>query len=268
MKKLNNSPLISVIMGVYNDEKFLSDAIESVLSQTFQEFEFIICNDCSTDESLPIIKKYMEKDERIILLNNNKNLGLAYSLNQCLEVARGVYIARMDSDDICFPDRLEKELSYMQSHPLCDVLGTSALIIDNQNNVVREFKKFKLELNLRDCLRESSLIHPSVMMKKSAINSVQGYSVNSLTKRAEDYDLWCKLVSNGFVLNNINEILLYYREDLSGLKKRKYKYRIQEFKIKFYWNKKQKYLIVNLPYIVKPLIVGLLPKKLLLRLRK
>jgi len=249
-------------MSVFNDQNFLEQAIESVLDQTFQDFEFIICNDCSTDNSENIILEMMQKDPRIVYIKNEKNLGLAASLNKCILKSTTPFLARMDSDDICFPNRLDVEYKYLIDNPYCAVVGSHSLIIDNQNNIIRESAKLKKDLLLKDCLQKSSLIHPSVMMRKEFIQKVGMYSVNPLTQRAEDYDLWCKLSSNGYKLNNLEDKLLYYREGVSGLKKRKYKFRIQEFRIKFYWNKKMKFLSSNFIYVIKPLIIGLIPVKI------
>lgn len=262
------NPEISVIMSVYNDEKFLRESIESILTQTFKNFEFIICNDCSTDNSEKIILEYSKKDSRIVYISNQNNMGLAASLNRCIRIARAPYIARMDSDDISTPNRLAREYYFLLKNKEYVVVGSHAKIINNDGNYIRDFLVKIGNISFNDCLKKSCIIHPSVLIEKKALLSVGMYSVNDLTRRAEDYDLWCKLTFAGFKVINIDDKLLYYREDLNSVKKRKYIYRIQEFKIKYMWNRNHKMLIKHLPYIIKPLVIGCIPKKVYMKVRE
>lgn len=258
---------ISVIMGVYNDERFLKKSIESILTQSFTDFEFIICNDCSTDSSESIIRGYAEKDKRIIFLNNEINMGLANTLNKCIEVSSGKYIARMDSDDISLKDRLIHQVDYLEKNPSCSVVGTLAYYIDDNDNKFAKFNR-KRKISLSDAVKMSQVIHPSVMMRKDILKKVQGYTVNENTRRTEDYDLWCKIMAIGGEIENLQTFDFLYREDLSGLNKRKYKYRIQEFRIKIYWMRKTKQKLGIYIYAIKPLFVGLLPNKLLYYMKR
>ena len=130
---LKSSPIISVIMGVYNDSIFLEEAIQSILNQTFSDFEFIICNDCSTESKVEdILKKYAKIDNRIIIINNQVNSGLAKSLNKCLSIAKGKYIARMDSDDRSLPNRFEVEKNLLDNHKSVAVCGSQTFYIKNE----------------------------------------------------------------------------------------------------------------------------------------
>ena len=253
-------PKVSVIMGVYNsaNKQMLVDAIESILNQSYTDFEFIICDDGSTDDTYVFLNEYIKKDKRCKLIKNNKNCGLAYSLNHCLSVAKGEYIARMDGDDISLSDRFEKEVQYLDNHPEIAVIGTLAYYIDNSRKRYKEFRRQEV-VTLQDAIKNSNVIHPTVMMRKNALNKVKGYTVNKLTTRAEDYDLWCKLLSNGFRIVNLQEFLFEYREDYSSYKKRKYKCRIEEYKIKKSWIQKTSKNKIMLIYAYKPLIVGLIP---------
>ena len=113
-----STPLVSIIMGAYNCENTIYDCMESILKQTYENWEFIICDDCSSDHTLEILKKYEKNDKRIHILHNEKNMRLAASLNRCLEVAHGKYVARMDADDISMPDRLEKQVEFLQKSTL------------------------------------------------------------------------------------------------------------------------------------------------------
>lgn len=255
--------MISVIMSVYNDAKYLEKSIQSILSQTFEDFEFIICNDCSTDSSLSIIQKFQKLDSRIKVINNSTNLGLAASLNECIQMASGQYIARMDSDDISYINRLEVEYNFLLEHKEYAVVGSKSITINENDEPCKEFMIHPFEVCLSDAIKKTQIIHPTVLMKKDALLAVNGYTVNQLTQRAEDYDLWCKLLSNKFKIYNLDIPLLYYRESFFSIKKRKYKYRLQEAKLKFYWMKKENVSIRYYLYALKPLIVGLIPMRIM-----
>lgn len=254
-------PKISVIMGAYNCENTLQASIESILGQTYTDWECIICDDGSTDTTHYLISEYIKKDARIKLLTNTKNTGLAYSLNRGLKVARGEYIARMDSDDISLPTRFEKQIAYLEQHEDIAVLGTTAQYFDNQG--VWGVSKAKKCLTKTDIMCGNAFIHPTVMIRRKALQQVGGYTVSKYTYRMEDYDLWCKLYAHYYRGDVLNEPLLQYRLDKSAYKKRRYCYRIDEFLIKKYWHKKleipKRYYI----YVIKPLIIGMIPGSLM-----
>lgn len=258
---------ISVIMSVYNDEKYLAGAITSILNQTYQDFEFIICNDCSTDSSESIILSYLEEDERIVYFKNEKNAGLAASLNHCLEKATGEYIARMDSDDFSLPDRFEKQVKFLDDNPWCAVIGGQMAYMNGEGTVYTE-SAFQTEISAADVVKRVSVAHPTIMVRKAVIDEVHGYSVGPLTRRAEDYDLWCKIVEKGYHLHNLPDIVLKYRQDAVTIKKRKYTYRVDEFKIKNYWRKRLGYPLWYIVYAIKPLIVGLFSSNLYMKIKK
>ena len=157
------SPRISVLMPAYNSEQYVAESIESILNQTFTDFEFIIINDGSTDNTAKIIDEYAKRDERIKFVNNSKNKGLIGVLNEGLNLARGEYIARMDSDDISLPTRFERQIAYMELHPKCGVLGTWFQMFGNASNIVRHPKR----INLLNLLRDQHVGHPTVMIRKS-----------------------------------------------------------------------------------------------------
>lgn len=250
-------PRVSVAMSVYNDEKFLAKSIESILSQTYTDFEFIICDDGSTDKSLEIIKKYMAMDDRIILIKNEKNLGLAPSLNKCIEKARGEYIARMDADDIAVKDRFYKQVKYLDEHPNIAFVCGGVYLIDEKG--VWGTRLNQIPLTKENVFKYQPIAHPTTMIRKSILELVNGYTVAPYTKRGQDFDLWCKIYSHGYVGKNIGEIVLYYREDKNAYKKRLFKYRIHSFKVKKMWRR-----ALGLPfyydiYAFKPLLAGLIP---------
>lgn len=199
-------PLISVVMSVYNGEKYLVEAIDSVLSQSYNNFEFIIINDGSTDSSIDIINEYANKDNRIVVIDR-ENKGLPYSLNEGITKAKGEYIARMDADDICLPDRFEKQLKYINENNL-DLCGT--FIEKFGDNIKNHILKHPLEHNdiKFRLLFTSSFAHPTVMIKKEVFHKVQ---YKSIYKVAQDYQLWVDIVNAEFKVGNLPEVLLKYR---------------------------------------------------------
>lgn len=263
------TPAISVIMGVYNGLPFLREAVESVLKQTCGDFEFLVCDDCSADGSGEVLAELAAGDGRIRLLKNEKNLGLAATLNRCLAQARGTYIARMDCDDASLPERFTRQKQWLEAHPEVAAVGTAVEYMDDRGNVYGRTPHPEERLyGLNDVVRGSVLVHPSVMLRTGALRAVGGYSVNALTTRAEDYDLWCKLCEHGGRVANMGEILFRYREDASNLVRRKYKYRIQEARLKAAWVKRAGLPLPAYRYALKPLLVGLIPQGLYKKLHR
>lgn len=251
---------ISVLMGVHNGQRFLKEAVDSVLCQTFVDFELLICNDGSTDATAQILEEYARQDSRVRILENEKNMGLAASLNRCIEEARGEYLARMDADDRCLPERFARQVEYLDSHMQVAVVGSGAYLMDDSSRIYGQRGcGEEAVITLADAVKAAPLIHPTVMMRAHAVRAVDGYTVNALTTRAEDYDLWCKLCQAGYVLARVPEKLLCYREDSANVSRRKYRYRIQEAQLKNSWRKRANMPLSFIGYAVKPLIVGLLP---------
>ena len=159
-------PKISVLMPAYNVEKYIAESIESILNQTFTDFEFLIINDGSTDGTAQIIKEYAKKDKRIRFIDNKKNQGLIAVLNQGLDLCTGEYIARMDSDDISLPERFAKQVEYMEMHPECGLLGTAGQNFGADTNTYYSPE----HVDMFDLLRGVGFYHPSVMMRKSVMD--------------------------------------------------------------------------------------------------
>lgn len=200
---------ISVILPVYNAEEYLVDSIESILSQSFTNFELIIINDGSTDSSEQIIADYMLADARIICISR-ENKGLVTSLNEGLSIASGGLIARMDADDIALPKRLQKQYEFLQENQDVLCVGSSVVAIDQDGdelielNVPTQYEKIESLLLSGHCPIE----HPTVMFRKAEVIEVGAYRVEYET--AEDYDLWLRLSEQGSLMN-ISEPLLKYR---------------------------------------------------------
>ncbi|MEZ2718662.1 glycosyltransferase [Niallia circulans] len=200
----NNSTKVSVIMPVYNSELYLRESIESVLTQSFTDFEFIIIDDGSSDNSLSIIKSY--NDERINVVINEENLGIVDSLNKALMIAKGTYIARMDADDICHKDRLSIQVEFLEKYHDIGCCGSFVQILNTNKIIKHEHNPGKLHSNL---LFKSDISHPAVMIRKSILldNNIK---YNKSYTHAEDYRLWTEIAAKS-KLANINEVLLYYR---------------------------------------------------------
>jgi glycosyltransferase involved in cell wall biosynthesis len=200
----NEGPKVSVIMPVYNTAKFLRESIESILSQTFSDFEFIIIDDASTDESVAIIRSY--PDKRIKLIQKSVNTGYTESLNMAIDLAKGKYIARMDSDDISLNNRFEKQYRYMEENPEVLVLGGSYQIVGT-NDIV------SLPLTHQEtavvCLMHVPVAHPTVFIRKKLFDQ-HNIRYEKKYEPAEDYGLWTKVVQLGRV-ENLPDVVLFYR---------------------------------------------------------
>lgn len=260
---------VSVIMGVYNsNEKKLDRAIRSILNQTYSNFEFIICNDCSTNG----IEKYLNNldDSRIKIIKNKVNSGLAYSLNQCLKICTGKYIARMDDDDISDPNRLKKQVDFLNKHQEYDIVGTSIWLIDG--DVVWGEDTLKEIPEKEDLLFGVVHAHPTIMVRKEAYRKVDGYRVLKRTQRTEDYDLYMRMYANGIKGYNLQDKLFYYSQSFETLTKRKFKHRIDEMLCRIEGFKLLKLYPKGIIYIWKPILSGIIPnfikqKRLKKRLR-
>ena len=206
------SPKVTVLMPVYNGESYLREAIESILNQSFRDFEFLIIDDGSTDRSFEIAKSYA--DSRIRLEKNGTNQGLIYTLNRGLSEARGTYIARMDADDISLPGRLAAQVAFMDAHPDIAVCGTWIKIL---GETARPYPYPTQPEDIRAFLLFSTaLMHPSVMLRASVFKDGR-FKYESRDAHGEDYGLWVSLVSAGYKLANIPRVLLLYRKHLNNV---------------------------------------------------
>lgn len=203
------TPKISVILPVYNAQTYLRESIESILSQSFKDFELIIINDGSTDQSLEIIQSYT--DERIVLINQS-NAGLPISLNRAIAIAKGQYLARQDADDISLPTRLAEQSQYLDEHPACALLGSWADILVGNTPSDRSLQHphFNGDIGLK-LLFFNCFVHSSVMIRKSALEKSGLYPEEREKFPPEDYDLWLRIAKD-FEVANIPKALLQYRE--------------------------------------------------------
>ena len=201
---------ISVVMSVYNAEKHLEEAIDSILNQTYKDFEFIIINDGSIDNSLEIIKKHKTQDERIVIISR-ENKGLISSLNEGIERAKGEYIARMDSDDISLPERFQKQLNLMEQENL-DICGSHYLSINSLGEPISlNLTPRGHELCTLSLVSKVPFAHPSVMIKKSFLEKNDLKYGQSINQKAEDLDFWIRIHEKAGKFSNVNEIIFKYR---------------------------------------------------------
>lgn len=203
--KVDRDILVTVLMPAFNAEQYLDSAIKSIVDQTFKDFEFLIVDDGSTDSTLRILKNY--KDDRIRLVKNKRHLGLADTLNKGIELARGEYIARMDSDDISLKKRLEVQVNYLKKHSDVDIVGSWVYAFDDSQKTLWRYPESDKEIRCELFFR-SALAHPSVVYRKrlfaQKLHYVRDY------KYAEDFELW-KCASLVTKIRNIKRPLLHYR---------------------------------------------------------
>ena len=199
-------PRVSVVMPVYNGERYLHEAIDSILNQTFSDFEFIVINDCSDDGTENIIKSYT--DSRIHYIKNENNLGVALSLNRGFDAAKGEYIARMDADDISLPSRLEKQVEYMEDNPAIAVCGCETELFGDveKTDTYTVFGKEMMKINL---LFAPCLCHPAVMLRRSVVEK-EHYRYDDSFERLEDYELWTRLFLK-YDIDNVRGVYFKYR---------------------------------------------------------
>ena len=202
-----SNPLVSVVMAVYNGEQYLKPTVESTLNQTFKNFEFVIVNDASTDRTKEIIHSY--NDPRIKLYNNEKNIGQTKSLNVGLNVAKGKYISRIDAGDVSMPNRLEKQVAFIENNKQIAVLGTSAFRYDESGKIIDVVHMPKSSKErLQRIFFASPIVHISVLMKREIIEKLGGY--NEEYDVLADYELWSRLIKKGYKLGNLREIFAGY----------------------------------------------------------
>jgi len=212
----NDSPTISVLLPVFNAERFLREAIESVLAQTYDDFELLVLDDGSTDNSLAILKQFEAKDDRIRIFSR-ENKGLVPTLNELILKASGQYLARMDADDTCMPERFGKQVAFMDAHPDHVVVGTRLLLIDEEGlpltTMIDNFTYKEIDRALLKGVG-LTLCHPSVMIRKQEVLDAGSYNMKA--QFAEDFDLWLRLADKG-KLANLPDVLIKYRQHLSSI---------------------------------------------------
>jgi glycosyltransferase involved in cell wall biosynthesis len=205
-----STPLVSILIPVYNTAAYLTRAIQSILEQQYSSMEIILINDGSTDASETIIQSF--QDPRIRYVKNEQNMGLVYTLNEGIDLSAGKYIARMDGDDVCLPGRMVQQVAYMEANPEVGVLATRVSLInemdepignwaaDQQNTTPEQIRHF--------LPKDNCLAHPSIMAKAELLKK---YKYRSEQSQAEDYDLWLRMAADGVVIQKLSEVFVQHR---------------------------------------------------------
>lgn len=217
-----HDPLVSVLMAVYNGEKYIAQSIESILIQTFQDFEFIIIDDGSKDNSLKIIKEYQNKDNRIKFIENKENIGLPASLNKGLEIAKGKYIAREDADDFSLPERLRLQCDYMENHHSISLLGADCGYIDINGHLIYETIHFsQIKDFFNNILNQKTIFpHGVAFIRTETIKALGGYNENFYY--SQDVELWLRFIKNNYKLAVLPKIIYLLRLTSEKNKKKSY----------------------------------------------
>lgn len=248
---------ISVLMGLYNCASTLREALDSLLVQTYQGFKVIMCDDGSFDNTFEIAKDYTDKYENFILIQNEKNMGLNYTLNHCLEYADTEYCARMDGDDLCAPTRFEKQINFLDEHPEYGIVSSSMLMFDENGEFGARIEDG--EPSLTAFLTSTPFCHAPCMVRTKVYMAVGGYSVDKQLLRMEDVDLWLKMYTHGYRGYNLKEKLYSMRDNREAILRRNWLTRRNEMRIRIRVVKELGLPFYNYIYALRPLILYLMP---------
>ena len=250
---------LTVLMSVYNGEVYLEDAIGSILRQTFTDFDFLIIDDASTDKSSAILEKFAKQDSRIKIITNQENYGLAYSLARGVEAAKTPWIARMDADDLSMRDRLDKQINYIEEHPEIDILGSYALNINDDGEILGTRTVPLEHKNISRLIWTNPLIHPTVLFRRSAILKIGSYYSKTRQRIPEDYQLWFRACAAGLQFANLPEPLIYYRFSEKNFVRNNLQFLLAHVLIG--WQGCWRVKAAPLAYlgVTKPLVLGILP---------
>lgn len=252
------SAKVSIIMGIYNCAQTLPEAIDSILAQTYTDWELIMCDDGSTDETMMVAQSYRERyPDRIVVLKNEHNQGLNRTLNRCLRYAAGSYIARMDGDDLSVPERLEKEAAFLDTHPEYAIVSCPMIYFDENG----EWGKGNMAAfpQKEDFISGTPFCHAPCMVRADAYRAVGGYSEDRRTLRAEDYYLWFCMYAAGYRGANLQEHLYKMRDDENAYRRRKFSYALNEAYVRFSGYRMLKLPVRYYPYALRPILVRLIP---------
>ena len=224
-----NTKVVSVILPVYNGSKTIKRSVESILTQTFGDFEFLIINDGSKDDTPEILDSF--DDNRIRILHQ-ENRGLVFSLNRGIKNSQGKYIARMDADDIALPDRLQKQVDFMEKNPSVGILGTAVRVVYGDGTERIRRRPIDTASIKKNIVRICPFCHSSVMIRKEVFDTVGLYDSSkdgSKQLLVEDYDLWVRILVAGYEMANLSDVLMtYYKEPGSILRSRSFSKRVTQ----------------------------------------
>lgn len=252
---------VSVLVASYNCEQYIRECLDCLINQTYKDVEIIVCDDCSTDGTRNILKEY-EKLGRIIYIENEHNLGASASRNNCLKRATKEYIAIQDADDLCTPNRFERQVACLEEHPEIDFVSTGLQKFYDNGDKYDVYPKIQTPTK-ENFLFSLPFMHATTMFRKTVLDQVGGYRVAWETRRGQDYDLFMRIYAAGGKGINIQEIHYYYRCFINHTHRNSYKYRIGEFIIRCKGFKALGLGFKSIPYMIKPLILGFIPQRLL-----
>lgn len=251
---------ISIIMGIYNCEKYLDESIESIINQTFKNWELIMCDDGSKDNTYNIAKNFEKQyPKKIKVIKNEKNLGLNETLNKCLKLAKGKYIARQDGDDVSISNRLEIEYDFLEKNPQYALVSAKMSFFDEGGEWGELTVKQQPDKN--DFVKGPPFAHAPVLIRKEVLEKVGGYTVDEKLLRVEDYHLWFKIYAQGYIGYNINQVLYKMRDDKDAYKRRNFRNRINEARVRWIGYRMLKLPIYKYIYCLRPILVYMLPEK-------
>lgn len=251
-------PRISVLMGIYNCAATLAEALDSLLAQTYTRFQVIMCDDGSTDDTAAVARSYVERyPGKFILVSNERNMGLNYTLNHCLSLADTEYCARMDGDDISLPERFAMEVDFLDRHPQYAVVSAPMIYFDGHGDYRRGVGRGDVKPS--DFVRGTPICHAPCMARTAVIKAVGGYSVSDRLLRVEDYHLWFKVYAAGHRLFMLDTCLYKMRDDRNALARRNWRNRRNEAYVKHIG-----YRMLHLPcyyqiFCLEPIVKWLLP---------
>lgn len=248
---------ITVLIGIFNCSTTLVEALDSLMCQTYKEFKVILCDDGSNDDTLSVAMNYARQHDNIIVIQNEHNMGLNYTLNHCLEYADSEYVARMDGDDISLPTRFEKEIEFLDTHPQYAIVSSPMICFDEKG----DFKagKGNGEVSKRDFLYGSPICHAPSMIRTEALKKVGGYAVDKRLLRVEDYNLWMRMYAAGYRAYILAEPLYKMRDDRNAKRRRNWRSRKNEM-----YAMRTGFRLLGLPwynqvYAIRPLLAHLAP---------
>lgn len=254
------TPTVTVVMGVYNNASSLRRAVESIMHQTYREWEMIICDDASTDNSYEIACQLAQEDSRITVLRNEKNIGCNLVLNRCIEQARGQYIAIMDSDDVSLATRIEKEVDILDKNPQYAIVGTATTHFNKESDFMT--MRYKERPRPSDFAFGIPHAHPTCMIRRKALMEIGLYKQDKNMYRVEDYYMMVLLYARGYRGYNIQEVLFRYRDDENSFVNRKWKNRCNEIYTYYHAFRKLRLPFWYYVKLLRPVLVAMLPRPL------
>ncbi|MFV0560946.1 MAG: glycosyltransferase family 2 protein [Enterococcus sp.] len=258
---------VAIIMGIYNCQHTLSQSVNSLLAQTFTDWQLVMCDDGSADATFEVAKEFEKRyPEKIHVLKNEKNVGLNKTLNRCLAACDAPFIARQDADDYSHPERLAKEVEFLEAHPEYALVSCAKIHFDESGDwgVFHGIE----EPTALDLVHGAPFCHPAVLMRSQVLTQIGGYSEAREHWRVEDYQLWFKFYRAGYRGANLPTILYSYKDDREAYNRRTWGNRLNESRLKRVIIKELNVGIHAYPAVVRPLVIGLLPHGVYNRLHR